>query len=64
MSPDEIIGTNLQSDPSNSKTEGTLLYQIRLTYTSKYTEVKTMNNLCVTVSIKLCKNCHREIGMY
>jgi hypothetical protein len=26
MSPDEIIGTNLQSDPSNSKTEGTLLY--------------------------------------
>ena len=33
-------------------------------YTSKYTEVKTMNNLCVTVSIKLCKNRHKEIGMY
>ena len=23
-----------------------------------------MNNLCVTVSIKLCKNGHREISMY
>ena len=42
----------------------TLKNQIRLTYTSKYTEVKTMNNLCVTVSIKLCKNGHREISMY